>query len=175
MRDKKFLPLIIFFLGIILSFGWLKFIYEPSQREILNMELETRRLREIEREISELKSRHENLLTFVQATEQRLDDMRIFLPSTLAQDEFIAELYRAAEFSQARIIFVQSSEIISGEEFQAQVVSVKLETEYISLLNFIREVSDGGRLTSLERFSLESAGGKILSCDLSFKIFAAAD
>ena len=173
MRDKKFLPLITFLLGVILSFGWYQFIYTPAQREILNMELETRRLREVEREIFDLKSRHENLSAFLQETEQRLDDMRIFLPETLAQDEFIAELYRAAEFSQARIISVQSGEIISSDELQTQIISVKLEADYIPFLNFIRQELDSGRLTSLEKFSLESAGGGILSCELEFEIFAA--
>ena len=46
MDDKKFLPAIIFVM-IIFSFGWYKFFYEPAQREILSMELEARRLREV--------------------------------------------------------------------------------------------------------------------------------
>ncbi len=62
MLDKKFLSAIIFLLGIILSVGWYQFVYEPARREILNMELETRRLREVEKEISELKARHEDLV-----------------------------------------------------------------------------------------------------------------
>ncbi len=57
MYDKKFLPVIIFVLGIILLLGWYELIYAPAQSEILNMELETRRLREVEREILELKDR----------------------------------------------------------------------------------------------------------------------
>jgi len=40
------------------------------------------------------------------------------------------------------------------------------------LLNFIRELIDGERLINLENFSAESVRGKIISCELSFKIFA---
>ena len=171
MRDKNFLPPIIFALIIILSFGWWQFIYEPAQREILAMKLETRRLREVEREIVELKARHENLSAFVEEKELELDEARNFLPATLEQDKFIDELYRAAEFHRARIISVQTDESTS-EPLQAQVVNVKLEADYISLLNFIRMTLDGERLTNLERFSVEHAVGRILSCELSFKIFA---
>lgn len=171
MRDKNFLPLIVFALIIILSFGWWQFIYEPARREILSMKLETRRLHEVEREIMELKTRHEDLSAFIEAKELELDAARNFLPATLEQDKFIDELYRAADFHKARIISVQTDDATS-ETLQAQVVNVKLEADYISLLNFLRAILDGGRLTSLERFSVEHATGRILSCELSFKIFA---
>jgi len=138
------------------------------------MELETRRLRDVEREILQLKARHENLSAFVEQKESELDAMKKFLPTTLMQDKFIDELYRAAEVHKAQIISVRADEIISEEKFQSQTVSVKLETDYASLLNFLREISDGERLTRLENFSATSEGDGIVSCELSFKIFAAA-
>ena len=138
------------------------------------MELETRRLRDVEREILQLKARHENLSAFVEQKESELDAMKKFLPTTLMQDKFIDELYRAAEVHKAQIISVRADEIISEEKFQSQTVSVKLETDYASLLNFLREISDGERLTRLENFSATSEGDGIISCELSFKIFAAA-
>ena len=173
MSDKKFLPAIIFVLGMVLSFGWHEFFYEPAQREILNMELETRRLREVEREIFQLKARHENLSTFIEQKELELDAARNFLPTTLLQDKFIDELYRAADSCRVQIISVQTGETVSTEEIKSQIISVDLEADYISLLNFLRTILDGERLSTLESFSLESAEGKILSCELNFKIFAA--
>ncbi len=171
MRDNFFLPTTII-LCVIIFVGWHQFFYTTTQREILNMELETRRLREIEREISELKARHENLSAFVETKEFELDAARNFLPSTIAQDKFIDELYRTAEFRSVRIISIQTGEVISAEKFQSQVITVNVETDYISLLNFIRELLDGSRLINLENFSAESVSGKIISCELSFKIFA---
>ena len=53
MRGKILLP-ITFAVCLLITFGWHKFIYEPTQREILSMQLETRRLREVEREILQL-------------------------------------------------------------------------------------------------------------------------
>jgi len=138
------------------------------------MELETRRLRDVEREILQLKARHENLSAFVEQKESELDAMKKFLPTTLMQDKFIDELYRAAEVHKAQIISVRADEIISEEKFQSQTVSGKLETDYASLLNFLRAISDGERLTRLENFSATSEGDGIISCELSFKIFAAA-
>ena len=173
MREKIFLPLTLLTCALVF-FGWYQFFYEPMQREIVNTELETRRLREVEREISELKTRYGNLTALAEAKSLQLDEARNFLPPTLAQDEFIDGLYRAAEISNARIISVQTSAENSGKEIQSQIIDVKLEADYISLLNFIRATLDGGRLTSLESFSVEGTGGKILSCALSFKIFAEA-
>ena len=172
MDDKRFLPLIVLLLGIILSIGWYEFIYEPTRREILNMELETRRLREVEHEILDLKARHENLSAFIEEKERQLDAAQNFLPSTLNQDKFIDKLYRIAELHSVKIISVRADDINSAEELQSQIISARLEADYISLLNFIREMLDGDRLTALERFSIENSAG-ILSCDLNFKIFAA--
>ncbi len=137
------------------------------------MELETRRLSEVEREISDIKSRHGDLSAFVLEKEMQLDEARIFLPATLAQDKFVDELYKTAELCGAKITSISTSEATSAEELQAQVVSVNLEADYISLMNFIRGVIDGERLTTLDEISIERSGG-ILSCDLDFKIFATA-
>ena len=171
MNDKRFFPPIIIGAIIILL---LVFTYEPMQREILSMELETRRLNEIVREISDLRARHGDLATFVLEKEMQLDEARIFLPATLSQDKFIDELYKAAELCGARIISIRTDELTLTEEFQAQVVSVNLEADYISLMNFIREILDGERLTTLDEISIEHLSGKILSCDVDFKIFATA-
>ena len=171
MREKFFLPLTLVICAL-LFISWRQFFYELTQREIANMELETRRLREVEREVSELKARYGDLSAVVAAKELQLDEARIFLPPTLAQDEFIDGLYRTAESSKARIISVHAGEENSSDKIQSQVVNVKLEGNYVSLLNFIRTTLDGGRLTNLEKFSAESAGGNVVSCELSFKIFA---
>ena len=173
MNDKRFLPPIIIGLTIILFVGWYGFIYEPAQREILSMELETRRLSEIEREISDIKARRGDLSAVVFEKELQLDEARNFLPATLAQDKFVDELYRTAELCGAKIISIRTDEATSAEELQAQIVSVNLEADYISLMNFIRGVIDGERLTTLDEISIERSGG-ILSCDLDFKIFATA-
>ncbi len=173
MSDRKFLPPIIFALSIILLVGWYVFIYEPTQRKILSMELETRRLNEVEREIFDMKARHVDLSAFVLEKEMQLDEARNFLPATLAQDKFVDELYKTAELCGAKITSIRTDEAISAEEIQAQVVSVNLEADYISLMNFIRGVIDGERLTTLDEISIERSGG-ILSCDLDFKIFATA-
>lgn len=175
MYDKKFLPVIIFAAGIILTLGWHEFIYAPAQREILNMELETRRLREVEQEILELKARHENLAAFVEEKELQLDAAQNFLPPTLAQEKFIDELYRTAESLDVKIISIRAEETTSTEKLQAQVISVNLLADYVSLLNFIRVMLDGERLTVLEKISIEKSSVQMIDCRLSFKIFAAAD
>ena len=173
MQEKFFLPTTLI-VCIIIFIGWHQFFYATTQREILNAELETRRLREVEREILELKARYENLSAFAAEKEIELDEMRNFLPTTLEEDKFIDELYRAAESCRAQIVSVQAGEVIAAENVQEQIVTVNLEADYVSLLNFIREILDGERLASLENFYAGSSEGRILSCEVTFKIFAAA-
>ncbi len=171
--NSRFLIFIACAAGILLIFGWHMFVYEPTQREILNMQLETRRLREVERSIAEFKARHEDLSAFGAVKERQLDEARNFLPATLAQDKFLDGLYRAAEICRVRLTAVQTGEIISADEMQMQLVTVKAEADFVALLNFIRETVDGGRLVGLENFLLTSTGDDVISCELTFKIFAA--
>ena len=172
MPDKRFLfPLTI--LACVLCFFVLQeFVWEPARREILNMQLETRKLREVKREILELKARHGNLSALLARKERELDAAREFLPSELNAEKFIDALYRSAQTQRAEIISVQAGDI-GGEELQSQTVTVKLEADYVSLLNFLREILDGKRLAALETVSIDGTGGKILSCELTFRIFAA--
>lgn len=171
MDKKFFLPLTAFVALTAVVVVWHQFFYATTQREILAMQLETRRLRGLEREITTLKARHD-LTALLSAKENQLDAARIFLPTTPAQDKFIDELYRTAEFYRARLISVQAGEVTSAAAIQSQVVNVSLEADYVALLNFIRETLDGGRMVSLENFSV-TGGDNVLSCELSFKIFAA--
>ena len=85
MRDKIFLAATLI-ICIILSIVWYQFFYSATRREILNMELETRRLHEVEREISELKARHKDLSLLAEEKELELDAARNFLPPTIAQE-----------------------------------------------------------------------------------------
>ena len=171
MYDRNFLLPLTIVVCAVIFFVLQNFVWEPARRDVVNMQLETRRLREIEREISELKTRHGNLEVFVAKKDRELDTAQEFLPSEPSQEKFIDEIYRAADLQRAQIISVRAGEISDGE-LQSQIVTVALETNYISLTNFIREILDGKRLTTLEKFSVTGTGGKILSCELTFQIFS---
>lgn len=173
MNEKFFLPATLA-VCLLTAAAWYQFVYEPARSTILNMELETRRLREVERDIFELKARHGDLTALVEAKALQLDEAQIFLPSTPAQDEFIDALYRAADACQVRIISVRADEVNSSKDIQSLVVNVRAEADYISLLNFIRTTLDGERLTRLKRFSATRTGDNLLQCELSFTIFAAS-
>ncbi len=59
MDKKKFLPLITLVVCVLAIVAWFQF-HESTRREISAMELETRRLRTLEQEISALKARHDD-------------------------------------------------------------------------------------------------------------------
>lgn len=172
MPDKRFLPLVTLAVCVLCFFALNEFVFEPARRDILNMQLETRRLREVEREVLALKARHGDLTAAVAQKERELDAAREFLPVELEQDKFIDALYRTAENQRAQIISVQAGDV-EGDELQSQTVTVKLESQYVSLLNFAREIVDGKRFAVLEKASIDGTGDKFLSCELTFRIFAA--
>ena len=172
MNNRNFLLPLTIVVCAVIFFALQNFVWEFARRDTVNMQLETRRLREIEREILELKARHGNLETFVAKKDRELDAAQEFLPSEPSQEKFIDEIYRAADLQRAQIISVRAGEISEGDELQSQTVTVTLETDYVSLTNFIREILDGKRLTTLEKFSVTGTGGKILSSELTFQIFS---
>ena len=169
MREKFFLPATLV-VCVIFFIGWYQFFYTATKLEILTTQLETRKLRELEWELEDLKVRHGDLSLLEAMKESELDEARKFLPTTLATDKFIDELYRAAESSRVSLTSVTAGEEISAEEIQAQILTVKAEANYISLMNFLREILDGKRLVGVEKISV--SGANVLSCEMTFKIFA---
>ena len=172
MPDKRFLPLVTLIVCVVCFFALEEFVLEPARRSTVNMQLETRRLREVEREVLQLKARYGDLSAALAQKERELDAAREFLPVELDQEKFIDALYRTADAQRAQIISVQAGDV-EGDELQAQVVTVKLEAQYVSLLNFVREIIDGKRFAVLDKVSIESTGDNFLSCELTLRIFAA--
>ncbi len=172
MPDKKFLPLVTLAVCVLCFFALNEFVFEPARRDTLNMQLETRRLREVEREVLSLKARYGDLSAAVAQKERELDAAREYLPVELDQEKFIDALYRTADAHRAQIISVQAGNV-EGDELQSQTVTVKLESQYVPLLNFVREIVDGKRFAVLDKASIESTGDTFLSCELTFRIFAA--
>ena len=120
-----------------------------------------------------MQARHGNFAEFVELTDERLNFAQEYLPAEIDDEKFIAELYEIAENRQMLIYSVQTGEIYN-DEIQRQSIKIRAEADFISLLNFIREILDGARLVSLENFSINSDGEtNILDCELEFSIYAA--
>lgn len=168
MREKFFLPTTLAICATAAVLFWL-LVYAPAQAEISAMKLETRRLQMQTRELENLQAHYGNLEDFAEIVDERFSLAQEFLPTNVDDEKFVDELYRIAEGKKILINSVQVGEI-QEDEIQRQSVRVRLDADYISLLNFIREVLDGGRLVTLENFSVEGSG--ILSCELEFFIFA---
>ncbi len=170
---------VLSFCAAFILFYW-QFVGKPVRQEISNIEVEIRRLREIEYKLKEIVIRYKNFDKFVGLTGDRLQDAQNFLPQEMNHDKFIVEIYKAAENNNVRINSVQVGEIStvkldeknSSREILRQSVKVQLESEYIPLLNFIREVADGERLTTLENTLITGEENNFLNCDLEFFIYA---
>lgn len=149
-------------------------IYEPVRAEIMAMDAETKRIETLEGEIEKLQLRYGNLEDLAALTEERLAQMQEYVPAEMETEKFVAEMYRLSEGKKILINAVQVGEISEKDSVQKQSVRVRLESDYISLLNFIREILDGERLASFESFTIAREGRtNILNCELEFVIFAA--
>lgn len=168
MREKSFLLTVLGICATAAVLFWL-LVYAPVKAEISAMRLETQRLQLQARELETLQARYGNLADFSEKVDERLILAREFLPASLDDEKFVDSLYKIAAGKKILINSVQVGEISEGD-VQRQSVRVRLDAEYISLLNFVREILDGGRLVTLENFSLEGSG--VLNCELEFYIFA---
>lgn len=161
---------------LILVIFCLAMIYFSCQGEISAMELEVRKLRTEEKILTEFAERQKKFPTLTGAAEENLISARKFLPSDLEQEIFTEELYRAAEKNNIAITSMQAGEVSQVEEknFYRQSIKIQFESDYISMLNFLREISDGKRFVTQENISIDGAEEK-LSCTAEFFIYAATD
>ena len=174
MIDKKFLPLIILGLCATIAFLYWQLIYIPIQAEISKFNAETKQIETLEKEIKILQTRYKNLEEIADSTAEKLALAQELLPAELNSEKFINSLYNFAEDKKILINSVQVGEISEVDSVQKQSVKIRLDADYISLLNFIREILDGERLASLKNFSISSDDeSNILNCELEFIIFAA--
>lgn len=174
MRGKNFLPIIIICGGLSAIFILWKFFYVPIQSEILQMQLETKKILAVEQELKILQSRHKDFSEFVELNGERLNELGKLLPQNSNQEKFSAEIYKLAEKNKIAVTSLQVGEKISDDEknLSRQSVKIKLEGKYISILNLIREIEDGERFAKLENISLENVEGNLISSEAEFFIFS---
>ena len=174
MTDKNFFPVMIFFMCAAVAVLYRQFIYIPVQNEIAALNAQTQHLESIEKEIKALTARHKNFEELVASAEENLLQMQKLLPAEMNAEKFIAELYTLTENKKILINSIQAGEISKKDSVQRQEIKIHLEADYISLLNFIREILEGERLASFEKFLISGDGeSDILNCELEFIIFAA--
>lgn len=174
MRGKNFLPITIICGGFVAIFVLWQFFYMPLQSEILQMQLETKKLLAVEHELKILQSRHEDFAEFVELNGERLSELKKLLPENSEQEKFSAEIYKLAEKNKIAVTALQVGETVSNEEknLSRQSVKVKVEGKYIAILNFIREIEDGERFVKLENISLENSEGSLILSEAEFFIFS---
>ena len=177
MNREKFYPVAALIVCFIAAIFFVMLIYAPMQREISAMQLESRRLHAVENSLHELKKRHGELENFAELIEKRLYEAKEFLPADSAQDYFVAELYRIAEKNNVLINSVQIGESVAVDENSEdkkifrQNIRLNVAADYISTLNFLREILNGNRLVTIENFSINS-GENILTGELELSIFS---
>lgn len=174
MRNKKFLPSAILITCATVAILYWQLIYLPVQAEISRLNAETKQIELAELELKNLQERYGDLEKFVELTEDRLAQMQEYFPAEMQAEKFVAQLYSVAEDKKILINSVQLGEVSEKNSVQTQTVKIRLSSDYISLLNFIREILDGERLASFENFSIaREDDGNILNCELEFVIFSA--
>lgn len=174
MSNKNFLPLLILIICATALFLYWQLIYIPVQAEIAKFDAETKKLQAAEKELNYLQTRYKNFEEIAELTTERLAAAQELLPAEMNDEKFVDALYTLAADKKILINSVQVGEISENDSVQKQSIKIRLDADYISLLNFIREILDGERLAKLENYSISSDGeSNILNCELEFIIFAA--
>lgn len=172
--NKKFLPIATLIICAVVAILYWQLIYQPVRAEISKLDAETQRIETIEREIETLQARYGNIEDLVASAEEKFVQMQELLPAEMNAEKFVAEIYALSADKKILINSVQVGEISEKDSVQKQSIKIRLESDYISLLNFVREILDGERLASFENFSIVREGEtNILNCELEFVIFAA--
>lgn len=172
--NKKFLPVTVIFICVILTFLYRQFIFIPVQNEISNMHIESRRLHAVEKSLRDLKMRHDNFPDFVENTEIQLIELQNLLPDKPLQEKFTASIYKIAEKNKIAVTNLQvgDSTVTDNKNLLRHSIKIKLEGDYISILNFLREIIDGERFTKLENITLENNRDNLINCDAEFYIYS---
>lgn len=177
MNKEKFLPAVTIFFCIVIAFLFYQIIYAPIKTEIAEAQMNTRRLQTISRNLEDFQKRHGDLEKFSALIESRLIDAKNYLPADAMQENFVAELYRISDTNKILVNSIQIGELEPAEKNSASnenlfklSVKINFEADYISTIQFLREILNGNRLATLENFSLDSANDT-LKGELEISIF----
>ena len=142
---------------------YLQSVYISWQSEILEMQSETKKILASEIILRNFSDNETEL------SEENLISAREFLPLDSEQEKFTDEIYRSANRYNIKINSVQVDELSEVEKnFYRQAIKVQFDADYISVLNFLREISDDKRFSVLENISVNNN-----ICDAEFFIYSA--
>ena len=161
-------------ISCVVTFFLIAFIYTPFKSEILSMQTESRRLQLLETGLTNFEKIHGNVEDFAALIENRLVETRELIPAESLQDAFAAEIYKIADKNKILVDSIQIGDVENVEtdnkNFFRQSVKIKVEGDYISTLNLIREILDGKRFVTVDDINLESAEN-VLSGDIELSIY----
>lgn len=141
---------------------YLQSVYISWQSEILEMQSETKKILASEITLRNFSDNETEL------SEENLISAREFLPLDSEQEKFTDEIYRSANRYNIKINSVQVDELSEVEKnFYRQAIKVQFDADYISVLNFLREISDDKRFSVLENISVNNN-----ICDAEFFIYS---
>ncbi len=161
-------------ISCVVTFFLIALIYTPLESEIVAMQTESRRLQVLETELANFEKNHRNVEDFAALIENRLVETRALLPSESLQDAFAAEVYQIADKNKILVDSIQIGDVegveADNKNFFRQSVKLKVEGDYISTLNLIREILDGKRFVTVDNISFESSEN-VLSGDIELSIY----
>ena len=172
---EKYLPLATIIFCVVVAIFFEQFFYTPTKNEIFSMKLETRKLQAMKNDLENFKRRYGDLEKFSGVVEESLNEAQEFLPNEPMQDVFVAQLYQIADSKKILIQSVQIGDAEpvpdeTNENFFRQSVRINFESDYISILNFLREIIDGKRFVTIENVSIERNENFLIG-DVEFFIY----
>ncbi|MBR2216316.1 MAG: hypothetical protein IJ849_11270 [Selenomonadaceae bacterium] len=147
-------------------------VHEPLMAEIEATDAQQKNIAQAEIDLENFLNRHPDRDAYTAELKARESYLAGLLPEEMNESDFIAFLERKALRHGVLILGVTPGEgyVVAG--CRAHPIDLTLETDYFSLLAFLREV-EGDRFLRWEGGTIESDEGK-LTCRLKLTIFALA-
>ncbi len=122
------------------------------------------------RQVANFKNAHINESDPGQSLEVRKKQTDAHLPDALQQREFLQALQRIAAGNGVHITQVKPERLVEGEGFAYIPIALTVETDYFSLLDFLRELENMDRFVRITEFSVAQDKGK-LRCEIKLSIY----
>ncbi len=172
--DKKSIAIVIV-ICVTFAFLFWNFFHLSIQQKIFNANLERQKLIQIKKNILNYKNKYGDLDEYLENLEERCLLTNISLPEQMNQGEFINFLQRTAIENQIKIISLIPNEIQSVEESELKKlpIEIKIESNYIQLINFLKTIEESERLIQIKNVSIKGKdNGEKINCELKAEIFS---
>lgn len=156
---------------VALFFLFLLFVHQPLQASREAEKAKQQQDELLYTKIANFKNAHMGEASPEAALETRRQQVDANLPEAMQQGGFLAMLQRTATEDGVHIREIKPEKLEEREGYAALPITLTIQADYFSLLDFLRDIEKLERFVSISDFSVVEEKGK-LRCTMKFFIYA---